>query len=55
MMRREGFELRPAAGHVTGQMGQTVEPVELIIDVPEDHQGPPRRSASARCDDQDGE
>ncbi|HEX4347027.1 MAG TPA: translational GTPase TypA [Vicinamibacterales bacterium] len=42
MMRREGFELQVSRPDiVTKQIdGQTVEPVEeLIIDVPEDHQG----------------
>jgi GTP-binding protein len=42
MMRREGFELQVSRPDiVTRQIdGQTVEPVEeLVIDVPEDHQG----------------
>jgi GTP-binding protein len=42
MMRREGFELQVSRPDiVTKQLaGQTVEPVEeLVIDVPEDHQG----------------
>ena len=42
MMRREGFELQVSRPDiVTKQMGgQIVEPVEeLVIDVPEDHQG----------------
>jgi GTP-binding protein len=42
MMRREGFEIQVSRPDiVTKQMnGQTVEPVEeLVIDVPEDHQG----------------
>jgi GTP-binding protein len=42
MMRREGYEIQVSRPDiVTKQMnGQTVEPVEeLVIDVPEDHQG----------------
>ncbi|HKT80759.1 MAG TPA: EF-Tu/IF-2/RF-3 family GTPase, partial [Vicinamibacterales bacterium] len=42
MMRREGFEIQVSRPDiVTKQMnGQTMEPVEeLVIDVPEDHQG----------------
>jgi len=42
MMRREGFELQVSRPDIVTKEidGQTVEPVEeLIIDVPEDHQG----------------
>src|SRR5881275_2838781 len=42
MMRREGFELQVSRPDIVTKTfnGQTVEPVEeLIIDVPEDHQG----------------
>ena len=42
MMRREGFELQVSRPDIVTKIlgGQTVEPVEeLVIDVPEDHQG----------------
>src|SRR3984893_9024074 len=42
MMRREGFELQVSRPDIVTKTigGQTVEPVEeLVIDVPEDHQG----------------
>src|SRR6516164_307007 len=42
MMRREGFELQVSRPDIVTKAlnGQTVEPVEeLVIDVPEDHQG----------------
>ena len=60
MMRREGFELQVSRPDIVTKDddGQTVEPVEeLIIDVPEDHQGD-RHRAGRRAqgrDDQDGE
>ena len=60
MMRREGFELQVSRPDIVTKeiKGAIVEPVEeLVIDVPEDHQGivhRPGRRAQGH-DDQDGE